>query len=239
MRFGRTFLSSACMLLTSCSNFQKAKTDTAKSVFREAVTVGRTAEQGVQWYIFREIAVAQAVRGYYDDAMETARLVNEYPDQLFVELVSIRAKNGDIAGAKKTAMAAPTDVLKSRADEVIAMVQASSGDFDGARETSRGLPDKSSVLEAIGVRQVDQGDLEGALKTASEMKQGWSDGVLFDIAAKLRERGDKQGAHKIALRITDPDMVQTAEGARTEPSKARISPMSALEWLNSRRGLPN
>lgn len=99
-------------------------------------------------------------------------------------------------------------------------VQASSGDFEGARETSRALPDKSSVLEAIGIRQVDQGDLEDALRTAAQMKRSWSDGVLFGVATKLRERGDRQGAHKIPLLIADPDMVQTLEEARTDVSNA-------------------
>ena len=71
-------------------------------------------------------------------------------------------------------------------------------------------------MEAVGLSQVDKGDLEGALRTAAEMEPGWSDGVLFGIAQEFRQLGDARRAHKIAKRITDPDMARVAEGKDTE-----------------------
>ena len=196
-----------------------------KDLFQEATIAGKAAQVDVQWYIFSEIAEAQASHGYYDSALETARLVIQYPvanypDQLFLKLVDIRARSGDIPGAKKMATAAPTPDLKSRADEAVAILQADAGDLNGARETIRYLPDNSNVLEAIGLRQVDQGDLEGALKTASEMKPGLSDEVLYAVAWTLRQQGHKQRAHQVARRITDRDMARRAE---------RITPESHAE----------
>ena len=100
--------------------------------------------------------------------------------------------------------------LKLRADEAIAMVQATAGDLKGARDTCRDLSDKSSVLGAIGAHQVKSGDLEGALTTAAEMKPGWSDQVLFAVVEKLREQGDKQraaqqaGSHEAQAKRTQP-----------------------------------
>ena len=192
--------------------------DSDQPLFREAVQAGRSDGEAPKWYIFTEIAKAQAVHGYYDDAIETAKLVHEYPDQLLITLVGTRAKNGDVAGAKQMAAAISTAKLKSEADEAIAIAQAYAGDVDGARDSMRDLVDKSRVLEAVGTHQVDQGDVEGALRTASEMKRGWDAPVLFDVVRKLRERGDLKRAHEIAQRITDPDMAQSAEAERSETS---------------------
>lgn len=196
-----------------------------EEVFQESVIAGKAAEQRVQWYIFTEIAQAQAEHGYYGQALETSGLVDRYSDQLFIKLVSIRATKGDIAGARSMA-AGSTVKLKLRADEAIATIQARTGDLDGARETSRDLPDKSPVLEAIGMRQIESGDLEGALKTTAEMKRGSSDGVLFGIVGELEKRGDHRRAQEVAQRITDPDMAQSAEAVG---AKAPARPMNACE----------
>jgi hypothetical protein len=205
-----------------------------EEVFRESVVAGNAAEQRHRWYIFSEIAQAQAEHGYYVRAIETARLVDRYPDQLFIKLVSIRAKKGDIAGAKSMATGA-TPQLRLRADEAIATIQAATGDFEGARETGRDLADKSTVLEAIGMRQIESGDLEGALKTATEMKAGASDGVLFGIAKELEKRGNHQRAHEIAQRISDPDMARNAEGASATPP-ARPVDACALASSDAKAG---
>lgn len=157
------------MFLGGCN--RNSSTVQARDLFREAVAAGKSADQDDRWYIFSEIAQAQAAHGHTSDATETAKLVDRYPDQLFVTLVRIQAKNWDVAGAKKAAAPASAASLRSRAEEAIAIAKAESGDFAGARDTSRNLANKSPALEAIGTDQIKQGDLEGALRTASEMKK--------------------------------------------------------------------
>jgi hypothetical protein len=44
----------------------------------------------------------------------------------------------------------------------------------------------------------------------------WSDPVLFAVAEKLQELGNRRRAHEIALRITDPDMAQNADSERIQ-----------------------
>jgi hypothetical protein len=202
-----------------------------EEVFQESVIAGKAAEQREQWYIFTEIAQAQSEHGYYGQALETSGLVDRYSDQLFIKLVSIRATKGDIAGARSMA-AGSTVKLKLRADEAIATIQARTGDLDGARATSRDLPDKSTVLEAIGMRQIESGDLEGALKTTAEMKRGWSDGVLFGIVEELEKRGNHRRAQEVAQRITDPDMAQSAEAVGAKPPDRPMGPAGACEWAS-------
>jgi hypothetical protein len=91
------------------------------------------------------------------------------------------------------------------------------------------------VLEAIGTHQAESGDLKGALTTAAEMKPGWSDGVLYDVAEKLRKQGDQQGAHEIAQRITDPDMARTAEGLSMK-QPPRPTDVCELAWNDAKSG---
>jgi hypothetical protein len=205
MRFVHKIMVPAAIIIFVASACTRKPSEEA--LLRESVTAGKVAQGNDQWYVFQETAIVQAEHGHYADAFDTARLVNQYRDQLFAQLVAIRAKNGDILGAKSMAAWAPD--WKARADEAISIVQASAGDIKGARDTSQGLADKSNVLWAIGEHQVESGDIEGALKTAAEMK--WSDGLLFAIVEKLREQGANEHAHEIALRITDRDMARNAE----------------------------
>jgi tetratricopeptide (TPR) repeat protein len=220
----KIFLTAIILGLTA--TYTRGSSD--EDVFRESVMAGKAAEQRVQWYIFTEIAQAQAEHGRYVEALETAGLVDRNADHLFIELVSIRAKKGDIAGAKNMA-AASTAKLKLRAEEAIAIIQATTGDLNGARETSRDLADKSSVLEEIGMRQIRTGDLEGALKTADELEPGVNhDALLFLVAQELDKRGDHRRALEIARRITTPDIEQTMPGMDARPARP-MGPMGPCE----------
>jgi hypothetical protein len=181
-----------------------------RELFNRAVVAGKSANANARWYIFSEIAKAEAKHGYYDDALQALKLTDKFPDQLIVDIVSIRARNGDISSAKTMAESTASQEEKWKCLERIADVQAESGDVIGARETLRSLPTRfqQDVLETIGTHQAQSGDVESALKTAREMERGWSDGVLFEVADKFAARGDKAQAHQIALRITDPVMAR-------------------------------
>jgi hypothetical protein len=211
-------MSWAVILFLLASGCSRPPSDAA--LFRESVTAGKAANEDVRWYIFTEIAEAQMERAYYTDALGTIALVDKYPDQLYVRIATVRANSGDVVGAKSMAAAWDPD-LKLRAYKEIALVQAGAGDIRGALETSRDIPDKSIVLDAIASRQLESGDLEGALATAAAMKREWKDETLFAVAQKFRERGDERRAHAIERRISNLNaarsggFVQDAGGAST------------------------
>ena len=196
----------------------------AQEVLREAVsegrrTLGRSAEPLVE--IFKQ----QATQGYYDDAMATARLWEaDAPSRyvLAVDLMRIRAENGDIQGARKMAArfdGAPTGIW---AIEAIAAVQAHRGDLRGALETSsslagsdqgRGcavtvrvagleikdpLPEAVRTIEEFGARQLESGDLEGALNTAAEVRPCSTSDLLSRIADAFFEQGKLKQARELA-----------------------------------------
>lgn len=207
-----------------------------EELFRESAVAARTIEdEGDQQYAFEEIAEAQADHGYYNDALKTLNLVNQFPDQLFVELATIRAKNGDIAGAQNMAASSALD-LQLRADEAIAVIQATAGDFKGARDTSQNLPDKSRVLDAIAEHEIESGDLEGALTLATQTNRGLSDELMFQVAEKYWEAGNNKRAREILLRITDLDIARKPVGVRTmRPTETTDA--CDLAWRDAESGM--
>ncbi len=201
------------LLVPSMSQYSSGQNLTDKQLFQESLAAAKTAAPEYQSYIFGEIAEAETAHGYYNEASEAARLVQQYPDQLFTALVTARAKRGDISGAKQLAASAESRELQWRAEQAIAFEQVKSGDLSGASETVQHLPSglQQNALQWIGVAQAEKGELEAALRTASEMQSGWSDDVYYTLAIKLRAQGSKQKAHEIAKRILDDDMRRAAE----------------------------
>ena len=199
------------LLATSVRSLGQGTTD--RKIFEEAVATAKAAAPDIQWFVLGEIAEAQAAHGYYDDALDTSRPIQKYPDQLFISLVRARAKRGDVAGAARMAESAVSRDVQLRAEQAIASAQVTSGDLTGAKETVRRLPSplQQTVLQTVGIAQANNGELDAALKTASEMEVGWNDDVLYAVATKFRERGDKQEAHQIAKRVLDRDMRRDAE----------------------------
>jgi hypothetical protein len=205
-------LTLSAVLFCACRLLAAPPSPTDRVLFREAVEAGRGAHRDQQSYIFSEIAEAQAKRGYYDDALETGRLVESFPDQVFVKIVEIRAQNGDISGAKGVVDSAPVAEWKARAKQSIAVVEAESGKLDAALATSRDLPEgnKVPVLQAIGMYQAKAGDVASALKTVSLLKPGGGDDILFEIVDLLRKRGEEKRAQETAHRMQDQDMALMA-----------------------------
>lgn len=200
----------------------------AQEILREAVVAGRSRLGGSAEPLL-EIFNQQATQGYYDDAMATARLWDaDAPSRygLAVDVVRIRAENGDIRGAILMAkgFVAPT---KAWAIEAIAAIQAHRGDLRGALETSALLPvldnDRScratvrvggleikdplpAALEAIrefDAHQLESGDLEGALTTAEQVRPCSAPGLLPRIADAFFEQGKLKQARELASHIAN------------------------------------
>lgn len=205
------------IFLLSQSSSEQSLTD--KQLFQESFAAAKTADSESQSYIFGEIARAETARGYYGEASEAARLAQQNPDQLFTALAAARAKRGDISSAKQLAASAGSRQLQWQAEQAIAFEQVNSGDLSGARETVEHLPSQlqQNVLQWIGNAQAERGELEAALRTASEMQSGWSDEVYYTLAIKSRAQGNKQKAHDLARRILDDDMRRAAEVESINP----------------------
>ncbi|HXR98669.1 MAG TPA: hypothetical protein VN709_12580 [Terriglobales bacterium] len=153
-----------------------------------------------QDYIFGEVAKSQAARGYYSDAVATAGLEKFLPEYDFLELVSIRAQNGDIAGAKEMISKGKSE-WRPQAETDIALVQANAGDLKGALETSRDSKYRSQILDAYAGYQYGKNDFDGSLATIGQMPVGRDDPLLWSIAYELAKRGEKSRAHGILKRL--------------------------------------
>jgi hypothetical protein len=192
---------------------------TDRQLFDEAVRAGRGADKDDQDYILEEIAKAQARHGYYDEALATSSLVTDFPELLFGDIVEVRAKSGDMAGAKKMARLAPTQEASWRAELAIGLAQVDAGDLTDARDTVRSLPPRfrEGVLREIGFTEAKKGDIEAALATASEIDSegGWSYGVLDEVVRKLREQGKREKALQIAKQMHNRASAQVAKSGRT------------------------
>jgi hypothetical protein len=161
-----------------------------------------------------QILERQAAQGYYDDAIKTARLWKLDGEQhwLFVEVTKIRAENGDIAGAKNMIeQLAALDAknfelgldLRRDASRRIALLQAFWGDLQGALETAAGRVDSDEVLAEFASRQIEQGDFDGALATAEQLKPTSADNVFYGVGSALQERGDQKGARALASHMSN------------------------------------
>src|SRR5579883_824772 len=203
-----------------------------RELFDQALQAGKNCDQ---WsYILAEVAKAQATAGYYEDALATARLVNEFQDQLFASVLQLKAET-DIEGAKKMLSKLPSGQIAARAIREVALEEARHGDLDGALRTSGGqFADELKV--ALGEAQLTAGDLEAALITVNKVQTaGEADNLLYGIARELIKRGKAVQAREIASRITDP---QIKTSAIPSPLEKALAENDLNEAANLAREMP-
>jgi tetratricopeptide (TPR) repeat protein len=175
---------------------------TDQELLREAVEEWKKAGEpgyGANYQIFEQ----QAAQGYYEDATATGRLFKRVEDVQWsiVELVKIRAENGDIKGAKNAINSLAGSALQKKAAEVVALIQAQDGDLSGALETIAPFDESDEVFLAYGSHQIQMGDFEGALDTAGRTKSGYQ--LFYDIGDALRTRGQQGRARKLSAHMKD------------------------------------
>ena len=175
---------------------------TDQELLREAVVEWEKAGEpgyGPDYQIFEQ----QAAQGYYEDAAATGRLFKRADDVQWsiVELVKIRAENGDIQGAENSIKSLAGSALQKKAAEVVALIQAQNGDLSGALKTITPFGESDEVFLAYGRRQIKMGDFEGALDTAGRTKSGYQ--LFYDIGDALRIRGEQNRARKLAAHVKD------------------------------------
>jgi hypothetical protein len=177
---------------------------TDQQLLREAVAEWRCATEpgfGPSPQIFEQ----QAAQGYYDDAAATAHLFSN-PDDVrwsVVELAKIRAENGDVSGAKAAIEKFAGSDLGIRAATAIASVQAWRGDLPGALQTAAPIGASDEVLLIFARRQIANGDFDGALKTAEQMKSKSVDDVFYELGDALRLRHEQRRVRELAAHMSD------------------------------------
>lgn len=175
---------------------------TDQELLREAVAEWKIAGEpgnGPNYQIFEQ----QAAQGYYEDAAATGRLFRRADDVQWsiVELVKIRAENGDIKGAKNAINSLAGSALQKKAAKAVALIQAQDGDLSGALETIAPFDESDEIFLAYGSHQIQMGDFEGALDTAGRTKSGYQ--LFYDIGDALRTRGEQGRARKLAAHLKD------------------------------------
>lgn len=232
-----------CCALFLLAAMTMAAQVTGREVFKQAVAATQYVSKKdkldastTRWYIINEVALAQAKRGYYDDALDTMRRTDQFQALLFADILEIRARSGDIPGAINMVATALDDDRKWRSLEAIALVLLERGDTKGARETVGGVPPifRQRVLRTIAFGQVKSGDLEGALRTWEEMEAGEGDGVLWEVAGELRRRGESERAESLLARIDPTSLAEL----RREAAATVDVPTKPCEvaWEEARKG---
>lgn len=155
---------------------------------------------GPDYQIFEQ----QAAQGYYDDAVATAALFKRADDRRWSveELARIRAKNGDIQGAKAMIQKFAGSDLGTSATKAIAFAQVGNGDLQGGLETAAPLGIQDEVLLVFAQHRIASGDFDGALRTAERMKSQWWQ-VFYDVGGALRLRGEQKRVRELASHMSN------------------------------------
>lgn len=178
----------------------------ARDLLREAAR-----EEGPLGEIFEQ----QAAQGYYDDALETARVyASGLPSRaqahelsgLAEQLIEIRAENGDIQGATQMVKQLSGSALGPDGPQAIrdiARIQVDRGDLRGALATVTSPADTDEVIEEFGELQIRNGDFEGALKTAAQLNDRSAYDFFYAIGDALRLRREPQRLRELASGMPD------------------------------------
>ena len=143
---------------------------------------------------------------FYDDPRETFR----------ASIASLRARGGDIDGARQTLALIKSDSDKSSVISEIALAHARAKNFAEAAQTASAIQDsdwKDQTLEWIANQQAAAGDIQGATRLAHEIKNAqYRAQALTYIASLEAEGGQAEKARAV---------VQDALGAaeQTEPTE--------------------
>jgi tetratricopeptide (TPR) repeat protein len=151
----------------------------AKRLFRQAIATcdeikpptPRPEDNNI--ICLRKIATAQAQVGYYEDAMQTARLIPKDNSEVITAVAAGKAKNGDISGA-------------------VAAAQSLEANSEG----------RTNALVAIVSVQIQKQDLQGALLTSEKIGDPLERTIVcLKIAAAFAGIGDHKWAEITAARI--------------------------------------
>jgi hypothetical protein len=158
-------------------------------------------------YLISEIATARLQGGDIEGAASTAMtLQQESYRQLFFEDGALKlAVSGKFAVARPLLSKIPGD--HQRTLEEIAVLQAQSGDVDGALKAAESLGPgaRYRILNAKAEGELDRGDLKAALATASSLRLP-DDEFLWELAYAQAKAGNLQAARQAGMRIQDAGM---------------------------------
>ena len=181
---------------------------------------------------FSRVAFAEAESGKLDAAFATADLATrgeatglkvalseqqqrDYKNMVLRGIANARAAAGDVEGVRRAESAAilSGDIANKFLHE-IARAQVKSGDIPGAEksfaEYVRSMPDSGASTDAadqaissVAAAQLEFGDIAGVLASASRIRNGAAQAIIFAGAAKAQaERGDRTAATATIAKAT-------------------------------------
>ena len=152
-----------------------------------------------------QILEQQAAQGYYDDAVATAYL-EARPGELngyLMQIVQVRAENGDIQGARGMIPKLDGLDVNGSATRELAMVQANKGDLAGALATCGTAVYCNDVLGEFAKHQITIGDFDGALKTTEQMRGESGYNLYYEVGDALRLRGEQKRVPELAAHMSN------------------------------------
>ncbi len=159
---------------------------------------------------FKHVGLAQVEQNDFDGALETfLRVKNvEERESAIAEMASKQSDSGDYQGALKTA-----SHMNETGFDYIQTIRkiyadwASSGDFAGALDHAKTIPDdfmRHAVYGNIAPVQAKLGEASQAIKTANLIvDDSQRDSAVSDIAKQLAQLGDEPGALRANGRISN------------------------------------
>lgn len=198
-----------------------------KELLREAVRTGGPLEQ-----IYEE----QAGQGYYNDALATARLdSSRYADSQYelsgyiANLIEMRAQNGDFPGAREMVRQYAGTALKGEVPRMrlnICRIQVDLRDLRGALQNCNSPKDHDAVMEEFAMRQMADGDLDGALKTSEQVSERTAWDIFYTMGDVLGTLGERNRLHELASHMTDKKLAAAfleAAGLTSQPPRGVIA----------------
>jgi tetratricopeptide (TPR) repeat protein len=208
------------------------------------------------------VAYALLKLGDLDQAVEAAAKLGKEQDRCMEIIASAQARDGDIAGAVRTAKSIQLDDAKAEALDAVACAQAKAGDLAAARSTLeevRGLADKLqqaeigqrrpfsnpqfsrfSMLQArIALTQLLLGDKSGALVTAASITSDLQKAdALLDMGRNRLTAGKPNEAREMLVAASEAAqrVVPSMRRGDWPPQSAKAARLQLIAREQTRAG---
>jgi tetratricopeptide (TPR) repeat protein len=148
-----------------------------------------------------DIFEQQATQGYYDDALATARLAKKPAD---LDWFVVELAKIHVENGDVQGGKAVAQMFPDRHTQIfkaIALLQAHQGDLSGALATASSLPDMNEILLEFASYQVAQADFKGALATSERLNRPAD--LFYEIGDALRQRDEQKRVRELAAGMSN------------------------------------
>lgn len=169
----------------------------------------------------KDIALLRAEQGAWDFAVATAGRItgegrcgfhvgtSESPDAVTAEIAFLKAKRGDIGGARTLLAQVQQERIRYLTTTRIAVLQAQSGDVEGARSTLGTVPStfRDPGWSAVAIAQAQRLQFDEALQSIQQIDNA---DTAFQMKEKLAMREAASGRDEQAMAL----VVDQADASR-------------------------